>query len=230
MKLLTLIAAIAAIASSSLISTNPAKADLGGADITGPSGDTSSGQTYQARCGQSQKKCTVSFKNGKMMINNEGGIYSDQFLSVVTARTCRQKAVLMPWVKSCFRDQYDYDFTITYRTDDARKKSALIAFRPGYFLQGVEAHASFRRDLQVWTENVLRPIGPSVRIESGPQSRPSGRPQYKSQELPLNCKIPLSDYKCDWSNYLDANPNVKAWAESNPAMAEKERIRLGGSN
>ena len=224
-----LFGALLAVVGASYLATNPAKADLGSADITGPSGDTSSGQTYQARCGQSQKKCTVSFKNGKMMINNEGGIYSDQFLSVVKARTCRQKAVLMQWVKSCFRDQYDYDFTITYRTDDARKKSALIAFRPGYFLQGVEAHASFRRDLQVWTENFLRPIGPSVRIESGPQARPSSRPQYKSQELPLNCKIPLSDYKCDWSNYLDGNPNVKAWAEANPAMAEKERIRLGGS-
>ena len=60
--------------------------------------------------------------------------------------------------KSCFNDQYDYDFTITYRTEDDRKRSALIAFGPGYFLQGMEAHASFRRDLQVWFENVLRPI------------------------------------------------------------------------
>ena len=207
-----------------------AKANLSGADITGPSGDTSSGQSYKARCGQSLKKCTVSFKDGKIMINNKGGIYSDQFLSVVTARTCRQRAVLMPWVKSCFNDQYDYDFTITYSTQDNRKQSALIAFRPGYFLQGMEAHASFNRDLQVWAEDILRPIGPSVRIESGTRARPSSRPESKPKELPLNCKTPLSDYKCDWRNYLEANPSVKAWAEANPVMAEKERVRLGGSN
>ena len=29
------------------------------------------------------------------------------------------------------------------------------------------------------------------------------------------------------AEYLKANPNVKAWAEANPAMADKERIRLG---
>lgn len=206
------------------------KADLGGADITGPSGDTSSGKSYKARCGQSLKKCTVSFKYGKLMIDNNGGIYSDQFLEVFTARTCRQKSILMPWVKSCFNSQNDYDFTITYSTKDNRKRSALIAFRPGYFLQGMEAHASFRRDLQVWIEDVLRPIGPSVRIENSTRARPSSRPESKPKELPLNCKTLLSDYKCNWSNYLDANPSVKDWAKANPALAEKERIRLGGVN
>ena len=98
-----------------------AKADLGGADITGPSGETSSGQTYQAKCGQALDKCEVSFKNGKLMINNKGGIYSDQCISVVTTRTCRQRSIALPWVKSCFQNQYDYDFTITYRSEKARK-------------------------------------------------------------------------------------------------------------
>jgi len=41
------------------------------------------------------------------------------------------------------------------------------------------------------------------------------------------CKPPLSDFSCDWDQYLEAKPNVKAWAEANPAMANKEKIRLG---
>lgn len=205
-----------------------ANADLGGADITGPSGDTSSGQTYQARCGQDANKCEVSFEDGKLMINNKGGIYSDQFISVVTARTCRQKSVLMPWVKSCYHSQYDYDFTITYLSSEGGKRSALIAFRPGYILQGLEAHSSFKRDLQVWIEDVLRPIGPSIRVEGLPQSKPSSRPQTKTSKVA--CKPPLSDFACDWNQYLNANPNVKAWAEANPVMANKEKIRLGASD
>jgi len=43
----------------------------------------------------------------------------------------------------------------------------------------------------------------------------------------LNCKVPLSDYGCNWDKYLEANPQVKAWAEANPAIAEKEKIKLG---
>ena len=202
-----------------------AKADLGGADITGPSGETSSGQTYQAKCGQALDKCEVSFKNGKLMINNKGGIYSDQYISVVTARTCRQRSIALPWVKSCFHNQYDYDFTITYRSEIGEKRSALIAFRPGYFLQGMEAHSSFQRDLQIWIEDVLRPIGPSIKIEGEAKSRPSSRPKPNASNG--GCKPPLSDFLCDWDQYLEANPNVKAWAEANPAMATKERIRLG---
>ena len=41
------------------------------------------------------------------------------------------------------------------------------------------------------------------------------------------CKRQLRDYNCSWSRYLDANPNVKAWATANPQSAKKEKIRLG---
>jgi len=212
------------------ISAGSAKADLEGADITGPSGDTSTGQTCKARCGNSLKKCTVSFKDGKVMINDKGGIYSDQFISVVTARTCRQRAMLLPFVRSCFDNQYDCDFTFTYQSSDGGKKSALIAFRPGCLLQGMAAHAVLERDLQVWIEDVLRPIGPSIQIETGPKQRPSSRPKPQPVTIDANskkCKPPLSDYECSWSKYLDSNSHIKQWADANPAMAEKEKIRLG---
>jgi len=43
----------------------------------------------------------------------------------------------------------------------------------------------------------------------------------------LDCGIVLQDYGCNYDAYLDANPSVKAWAEANPDLAEKERVRLG---
>ncbi|WP_186516497.1 hypothetical protein [Synechococcus sp. PROS-9-1] len=40
------------------------------------------------------------------------------------------------------------------------------------------------------------------------------------------CNFKLHKYECNYDSYLDANPSMKQWAELNPAMAEKERIRL----
>jgi hypothetical protein len=43
----------------------------------------------------------------------------------------------------------------------------------------------------------------------------------------LDCGRVLQDYDCNYEKYLAANPTVKAWAENNPELAAKERIRLG---
>lgn len=59
--------------------------------------------------------------------------------------------------------------------------------------------------------------------------------KYSSNSMPgkalpdysKDCKIPLKDFGCSWSRYLEANPNIKSWAEANPNFAQKEKIRLG---
>ena len=40
------------------------------------------------------------------------------------------------------------------------------------------------------------------------------------------CDAKLKDYQCSYSKYLEANPNVKIWAELNPEMAAKQRVKL----
>ncbi|KZR76493.1 hypothetical protein [Prochlorococcus marinus] len=40
------------------------------------------------------------------------------------------------------------------------------------------------------------------------------------------CNRALHDYDCSYSKYLDSNASIKAWADANPDMANKERIRL----
>ena len=37
----------------------------------------------------------------------------------------------------------------------------------------------------------------------------------------------VEGFDCNYSDYLDANPSVKAWADANPELAAKERARLG---
>jgi len=40
------------------------------------------------------------------------------------------------------------------------------------------------------------------------------------------CSSKLGNYGCSYNNYLDTYPSIKAWAEANPGMAQKERLRL----
>ena len=140
----------------------PSEDDLGGADIFGD--EEYSADSFNAKCGKKLEKCVVSFKDGRLSINNGKGITRDQFVNIVSGRTCRQRSIALPMVKSCFASQYDYDYTITYKTKEGKKRAALIAFRPGYFHGGVEGHESFYRELQVWLGDVLRPIGPSIKL------------------------------------------------------------------
>ena len=43
----------------------------------------------------------------------------------------------------------------------------------------------------------------------------------------VGCAVALKDFNCDYEKYLEANPSVKAWANKNPSLAAKEKIRLG---
>jgi hypothetical protein len=49
--------------------------------------------------------------------------------------------------------------------------------------------------------------------------------ERQEKQRPI-CLQPVDQYGCSYSAYLNANPQVKAWAESHPQMAEKERLRL----
>lgn len=153
-----------------LLASGVVKADLGGADITGPSGQTTTGQSYKARCGLDKKECVVSFDNEKLIVDGTGGIYRDQYINVILKRECKQRSLLLPWVTSCFENQYDWDFTITYRSNEGTAKTALISFMPRYLSTGATDRArEFERDLQIWAQTVLRPIGPSIEVRPGPE-------------------------------------------------------------
>ena len=48
---------------------------------------------------------------------------------------------------------------------NGEKRAALIVSRPGYLLGNELAHESFYKDFQIWIGDVIRPIGPSLKIE-----------------------------------------------------------------
>ena len=54
---------------------------------------------------------------------------------------------------------------------------------------------------------------------------PSAEAERKKREGP-KCDFKLRKYDCSYEAYLDANPGMKRWAELNPEMATKERLKL----
>ena len=134
-------------------------ADLGGADITGQDGSTTTGRVYDAWCGSDFKDCKVSFKNDLLSVNKSSGITRNQLVNVTMARVCRQKSLGGFGPPSCFISQYNKEYSITYKNSENKERTALISFRhePTY--------KSFNRDFQIWMGDVLREVGPSLKIE-----------------------------------------------------------------
>ena len=48
----------------------------------------------------------------------------------------------------------------------------------------------------------------------------------KARVAALQCAPVLKPYKCSWSQYLEANASVRAWAQKYPQMASAEKTRL----
>ena len=108
----------------------PVNADLGDADQ-----DTSvkDGTTYDALCGKAKKDCKISFVDGRMKVNDGGGILPRQIARVQKSEICRKKGLF--GMSGCtnsygtMRNLLDKEFTITYRdSDTGENKSALITF------------------------------------------------------------------------------------------------------
>lgn len=54
---------------------------------------------------------------------------------------------------------------------------------------------------------------------------PSEKAEREEKDVP-KCDFKLRPYDCSYNTYLEANPSMKEWAELNPEMASKERLRL----
>lgn len=54
---------------------------------------------------------------------------------------------------------------------------------------------------------------------------PLARAEREKREGP-KCDFKIQPYNCSFNSYLQANPAIKTWADLNPEMAQKERVRL----
>ena len=69
------------------------------------------------------------------------------------------------------------------------------------------------------------PIKPEIGWNSSCETAPDNWSELEEAKQP-DCNFKLHKYDCSFNAYLDANPAMKKWAELNPEMANKERIKL----
>ena len=70
-------------------------------------------------------------------------------------------------------------------------------------------------------------IGYNSTCQTAPRGwkTPSQKAERDEKQSP-KCDFKLKAYKCSFNAYLDANPAMKKWAELNPELAQKERVKL----
>jgi len=143
------------------VTSAPAHADLGDADITGPTGGTTTGNKFDGWCGEKRTDCKVTFLNDRLIVGSGQGIKKEQYRSVKKDYICRYRTfgILDCTSLDGTARFYDKEFLISYTSSDGGARTALITFR------NQQVSDKFERDLEIWSQNILRPVGPSLRIE-----------------------------------------------------------------
>jgi len=123
-----------------------------------------------------------------------------------------------------------FDFTIDGYDADGRKVAMQFKFKNNKPVKRLTSELYHVSGLAMGRQRSIKEI---QAIESGeaPLNAMEGTIEpalvTKSKQKKLDCGRVLQDYGCNYDEYLAANPSVKAWAEKNPGLAAKERVRLG---
>ena len=125
---------------------------------------------------------------------------------------------------------HDFDFTIDGYDEEGRKVAMQFKFKNNKPVKKLTSELYRISGLAMGRQRTIAEI---QAIESGeaPLNAMAStvEPALANTNMPkqLDCGTVLRDYNCNYDAYLNANPSVKAWADANPEIAEKERIRLG---
>ena len=125
---------------------------------------------------------------------------------------------------------HDFDFTIDGYDSEGRKVGMQFKFINSKPVKRLTTELYRISGLAMGRQRTIAEI---QAIESGEAplnaTTSTVEPALAATKKPkqLDCGRVLQDYGCNYDAYLDANPSVKAWAEANPDLAEKERVRLG---
>ena len=68
-------------------------------------------------------------------------------------------------------------------------------------------------------------VEPKVGWNSSCETAPGDWKKIEEAKKP-KCDFRLQKYDCSYNKYLEANPGTKVWADANPALVTKERIKL----
>lgn len=192
--------------------------------------------SYEALCGGT--KCTVSVSS-RGISSPQGSIpvsriayWSVNGESSTSVGTGVATTILFGGIGllGFLAKNHEFDFTVDGYDAEGRKVSMQFKF--------VNNKPSKRLTEELYRVSGLamgrqRSIAEIKAIEAGEAPlnamEPTIQPELAGvkQQKQFNCGRVLRDYECNYDAYLAANPSVKAWADANPDLAAKERVRLG---
>jgi len=186
---------------------------------------------YQALCNGT--KCTISV-NAEMITSPYGAIPTKRVTrwggggdSSTSVGTGIATTILFGGIGllGFLAKNHEYEFTINGYDTDGRKASMQIQFKND------KPAKKFMNELLVVTGlgmGQTRSAAQIRAIESGEAVELGSMDKINSlyPKRINKCALVLQEYDCSYDRYLDANPTIEKWAEANPELANKERIRL----
>ena len=150
---------VAIVASESLLTVAPVRADLGAA-MTDSDQDVS-GKEYEAWCGKKgRENCSIKFTQGVLSVDGSSGITSSQVRKVIADWQWHEyhKHLDGNTCNPVMNTHCQRHFWIYFSDANGVPKKAL--FRYSHRLTALQ----FQKDLEAWTGEPLRNIGPAVKI------------------------------------------------------------------
>ena len=113
---------------------------------------------------------------------------------------------------------HDYRFAIHYIDADGQPQVSTIRFVNNVPAQQFMTELAGLTQLSLGQENdALRGRIEAIRAQAEERRRLEA----------LRCSAVLQPHACSWSRYLEANPDLRLWSESNPRLVPAEKARLG---
>lgn len=196
-------------------------------------------ETFDALCGSSRSKCQVKFDGEKMSMPGVV-IYAEDVVGWNMSNNTTQRCY-HGWfgAKSCYSPNEDQRFFIKYMGDDGSRQLVQVAFinhKPA---------RSFINMMSLWSglesENLQSTVTADKRtaskdpdsvqpfedVTTSPNAKSKGAHNLGQGSIPAKRyrKASQPQPKACWSAYLEANPSMSVWADTNPEAAEKVKSK-----
>ena len=181
---------------------------------------------YQAICSNGSE-CSVTLANGQI-ITPGLAINKDQVLSWSQGGKGSQSDVGLgvgmtvlfglPGLFAFAAKTHDYQYSINYVDDAGNVQATSVGFKNN------NPSNQFMLELMGMTGLSLGEVNKELQGRVDIIKKESTE---KARIAALDCSRVLKKYGCSWNSYLEANPNVKLWADKNPSMVQAEKTKLG---
>ena len=183
-------------------------------------GEFDSSIVFDAECGQARDSCEIIFFSDAIEINGHKAIFYSDILDVqaevltwgdgAPAGECDKEQPKLPYVRQaggfpCWSATAAWYLLIAHKQSDSQSMISAISFKNPKSWYQVHINAFAARFMDAQSANHVD--ADFVKNEA-------------------KCASELIDYSCSYSQYLEANLNIKEWAELNPGLAEAQRMRL----